>query len=85
MDPAGKLARAIGRRDVWWMLEVAMSDLTRSLRSRDVGPTLFVGWLAAPDADDQALGASWESDGCVEAPYEMSPSEVIMLALHEMP
>lgn len=62
-----------------------MSDLTRGIGVvRRFDPSLFVDmrWFEL-DPDDEALTASWLSDGRIEDPYELTPSEVIALSLHE--
>lgn len=62
-----------------------MSDLTRTIGViRRFDPSLFVElrWFEL-DLDEEALTASWISDGRIEDPYELTPSEVIALSLHE--
>jgi hypothetical protein len=62
------------------MVEAAMHDLTRSLRSRRFDPALLVdlAWFD-DDPDDEAFGAAWLSDGVIEQPYELTTSQVISL------
>ncbi len=63
------------------MLEAAMNDLTRHLMPRlDPAHLVEIGWFILDD-DDQAFISSWESDGVVESPYELTPSEVISIVV----
>lgn len=63
------------------MFEAAMNDLTRHLMSRlDHAQLVEIGWFILDD-DDEALISSWESDGRVDAPYELTPSEVISIVV----
>ena len=57
-----------------------MHDLTRGLRPRRFDPALLVDCLwAEQDPDEEALRASWLSDGVIEQPYELTTSQVISL------
>ncbi len=63
------------------MLEAAMNDLTRHLKPRfDPAQLVEIGWFILDD-DDEAFISSWESDGRVEEPYELTPSEVIAIVI----
>lgn len=59
-----------------------MEDLTRDLRNRryDRAMLVEIAWFILDD-DDAALSASWVSDGRIEEPYELTPSEVIAIVV----
>ena len=59
-----------------------MNDLTRGLNGRRYDTALLVeiAWFQL-DEDDEALTASWISDGRIETPYELTPSEVIEIVV----
>jgi hypothetical protein len=62
------------------MLEAAMDDLTRHLRQRYSATHLVeINWFILDD--DDAAFSSWESDGRIEEPYELTPSEVIAIVV----
>ncbi|MFN0253325.1 MAG: hypothetical protein ACKV2T_41020 [Kofleriaceae bacterium] len=63
------------------MLEAAIGDLTRNLGPRfDPVHLVEIGWFILDD-DDEAFISSWESDGRVDQPYELTPSEVIEIVV----
>lgn len=73
------------------MLEISMLDLTRGLPGfphHRLDPTMLEVeiQMVELDPDDEAFSESWFrrgddiSDGRVDEPYELSPSEVIHLA-----
>jgi hypothetical protein len=63
------------------MFEAAMDDLTRHLKPRfNAAQLVEIGWFILDD-DDEAFISSWESDGRIEAPYELTPSEVISIVI----
>jgi hypothetical protein len=63
------------------MLEAAMGDLARNLSPRfDAVHLVEIGWFILDD-DDEAFISSWESDGRVDKPYELTPSEVIEIVV----
>lgn len=63
------------------MFEAAMNDLTRHIRPRfDHAQLVEIGWFILDD-DDEAFISSWESDGRIEDPYELTPSEVIAIVI----
>ena len=67
------------------MMELAISDLTRGLGVvRRFDPSLLVDmrWFEL-DPDEEGLTAAWISDGRIEDPFELTPSEVIALSLYE--
>jgi len=70
------------------MLEISMLDLTRGLPGfrphlRDLEVEIQ---MVDEDPDDEAFAETWFrrgddiSDGVIDEPYELSPSEVITLA-----
>lgn len=64
------------------MFEAAMEDLTRHMRPRyfSAAHLVEINWFILDD-DDAALSSSWESDGRIEDPYELTPSEVISIVV----
>ncbi len=65
------------------MLEAAMEDLTRNLGPRgELSPAYLVeiGWFILDD-DNKAFVSTWDSDGVVDQPYELTPSEVIAIVV----
>ncbi len=74
------------------MLEISMLDLTRGLTGFPhhlFDPTMLEVEIQMVDVDldDEAFAESWFrrgdeiSDGRIDEPYELSPSEVITLAI----
>lgn len=74
------------------MLEISMLDLTRGLTGFPhhlLDPTMLEVeiQLVDQDPDDEAFAEAWFrrgddiSDGVIDEPYELSPSEVITLAI----
>ncbi len=74
------------------MLEISMLDLTRGLTGFPhhlLDPTMLEVeiQMVDNDPDDEAFADSWFrrgdeiSDGRIDEPYELSPSEVITLAI----
>jgi len=74
------------------MMEISMLDLTRGLgahRHHRFDPSFLEVEIQMVDADpdDEAFAEAWFrrgediSDGRIDEPYEVSPSEVIALAI----
>ena len=73
------------------MMEISMLDLTRGLGARHhrFDPSFLEVEIQMVDADpdDDAFAEAWFrrgealSDGTIDEPYELSPSEVISVAI----